>query len=141
MKRGPRPPSAAVSWPRPTVSVTGSSAIPTEASVPATTMRPSPLSGAMNPSPHGRFPNIPGSVSTPSSDIPSRPARSSVKSVPRGQVIRASRAPVRSLATSAERLAIWSKSPAIIRASMSSVTPGIVAPRAPASLAFLRATV
>src|SRR6478735_7779121 len=46
-----------------------------------------------------------------------------------------------SAATALERAAIVSKSTAITRASISPVTPGIVAPRAPASVARLRAVV
>ena len=62
-------------------------------------------------------------------------------SLPRGQLTCASSAAVSSSATRRERAAIAGKSHAISRASMSSVTPGSVAPRAPASLAALRARV
>ena len=62
-----------------------------------------------------------------------------MKSLPRGQVTRASSASPSSSATRRERSVISGKSHAISRASMSSVTPGSVAPRAPASLAALRA--
>ena len=114
---------------------------PTPAS-PRRRSSPSPPSGAMNPSPHGQVAEHPRpSVRTPSSEIPGRSWRSSVKSVPRGQPhVRRGR-PVQQLPRPpASAPAIASKSPAIIRASMSSVTPGIVAPRAPASLARRRAT-
>ncbi len=95
----------------------------------------------MKPSPAGRFPNAPGVVSAPSSAIPGRPVRSMVKSEPCGQVRWASSACVESSATRCERPAIRSKSTAITRASMSAVTPGSVAPRAPDSDARLRAGV
>ena len=65
----------------------------------------------------------------------------SVRSVPSGQVTCARVPASSSAATAPERAAIVSKSTAMTRASMSSVTPGIVAPRAPASVARLRALV
>jgi len=89
----------------------------------------------MKPSPQGRFPNAPGSVRFPSSGIPLRPVRSNVASVPSGQLTRAVVPAVSSLAIAFERAAIFSKSTAIARASISGVTPGIVAPRMPASVA------
>src|SRR4051812_29201170 len=104
-------------------------------------MVPSPFAGAMNPSPQGRLPNEPAAVRSPSSAMPWRPVRSSLRSVPRGHAIRASLALSSSSATACERLRMRSKSIAISRASMSVVTCGIVAPRAPASLARLRASV
>ena len=51
----------------------------------------------MKPSPQGRLPNAPGAVRSPSSAIPSRPVRSSRRSVPRGQVTCASPAAVEQL--------------------------------------------
>src|SRR3954447_18526971 len=102
---------------------------------------PVPFAGAMNPSPHGRLPKAPGAVRSPSSAMPWRPVRSSVRSVPRGHAILASLALSRSCATACERLFRRSKSIDMSRASMSAVTCGIVAPRAPASLARLRASV
>ena len=95
----------------------------------------------MNPSPHGRLPNALGPLRSPSSAIPVRPVRSIVKSEPRGQVKRASPALLSRSASARERRWSVAKSHAIRRASMSSVTPGSVAPRAPASLAALRARV
>ena len=95
----------------------------------------------MNASPHGRFPKLPGEVRSPSSAIPARPVRSKVASVPRGQVIRARLPAVNSSAAALDRLAIVSNPTAITRPSISAVTPGIVAPRAPASVACLRAAV
>src|ERR1019366_84358 len=137
---GPRPPSAATIRPPCTVNVAGCSDRPNRARE-AATILPSPPAGAMKPSPQGRFPNAPAAVRSPSSDRPVRPPRSSRKSDPRGHVSRASSASPSSAATAWERDAIRSKSIAIARASMSSVTPGSVAPRAPASVARLRAAV
>ena len=136
---GPSPPSAAVIRPADTVNVAGSLS-PSGARLVATSC-PSPLSGAMNPSPQGRLPKAPRRVRSPSSAMPSRPWSSSVRSVPRGQETTARSDCVSSSATARERWAILAKSTAITRASMSSVTPGIVAPRAPPSLARLRAVV
>ena len=69
---------------------------------------------------------------SPSSGMPWRPVRSSVEvRAARAASTRASSAPSSSAATARERAAIVSKSTAITRASMSVVTPGIVAPRAP----------
>ena len=70
------------------------------------TIVPSPPAGAMKPSPHGRFPKMPRAVRSPSSGMPSRPRRSSRRSVPRGQVTCASSASVRSCATAAQRRVI-----------------------------------
>ena len=95
----------------------------------------------MNPSPHGRLPNAPLAVSRPSSGSPVRPLRSMRKSDPRGQVKRASSASVSSWATAWLRRPRVSRSAVIRRASRSAVTPGSVAPRAPFSLAALRARV
>ena len=64
-----------------------------------------------------------------------------MKSVPRGQVMRARAGGSSSCGDGLRAARHRSKSTAITRASMSSVTPGIVAPRAPASLARLRAGV
>ena len=130
MNAGPSPPSAATIRPWATVSLAGSTLIPSGATLDATTV-PSPYAGAMNPSPQGRFPNAPGAPSSPSSEIPGRPSSASSRSVPRGHVTRARVPESSSAATVLDRAAIASKSTAITRASMSSVTPGIVAPRAP----------
>src|SRR4051812_17453978 len=105
------------------------------------TIRPSADSGEMKPSPHGRFPNARSPVRSPSSAMPGRLVRSSRRSLPRGQVMRASSAPSSRRASSAERRCSTSRSQAIRRASMSAVTPGSVAPRAPPSVAALRALV
>ena len=105
------------------------------------TITPSPPAGAMNPSPLGRLPNAPRAVRSPSSGMPWRPRRSSRRSVPRGQVTCASSPRSSRSATAWQRLASASKSTAMSRASMSAVMPGSVAPRAPASVAALRACV
>ena len=57
---------------------TGSESLPIPAIEPATTRVPSPVpsTGAMNPSPQGRLPNAPGSVSSPASGIALRGPRS-----------------------------------------------------------------
>src|SRR5215207_2054384 len=140
VQRAPQSPAASVRRPFSTVSRTRSSGRPSVASV-AARIVPWPASGEMKPSPHGRLPNAPSALRSPSSAIASRPPRSSVRSVPRGHVTCASSALVSSSATRRLRAAIVGKSHAMRRASMSSVTPGSVAPRAPASLAALRARV
>ena len=71
---GPRPDSAATIRPFSTVSRAGSSLRPSGARLEATIV-PSPLSGAMKPSPAGRLPNAPGAVRSPSSATPARPVR------------------------------------------------------------------
>ena len=83
MNREPRPPSAATIRPSATVSIAGSGLIPSGARLDATSV-PSPNAGAMNPSPHGRFPNAPRAARSPSSEIPGRPSSASLRSVPRG---------------------------------------------------------
>ena len=100
-----------------------------------------PSTGAMNPSPQGRFPKAPGSVSSPASGMPVRPSSPSLRSEPFGQVIRASDPAVSSSAIARPFLRSPSMSALITRASISSVTPGSVAIRAPASVAALRAAV
>ena len=95
----------------------------------------------MNPSPHGRFPNALRSVRTPASGIAVRPVRSRVRSEPFGQVIFASDAASRRFAISPPLRRSPSMSALITRASISSVAPGRVAIRVPASLARLRAAV
>ena len=102
---------------------------------------PSPPHGDAKPSPHGRFPNAPRAVRSPSSAIAGRPRRSKRMSVPRAHVRCAPSASRRRAATAWQRALIASKSALISRASRSAVTPGIVAPRAPPSLARLRAVV
>ena len=59
---------------------------------------PSPPAGAMKPSPQGRLPKAPGAERSPSSEMPSRPRRSSRRSEPRGQVRCASSASLEQLA-------------------------------------------
>ena len=110
---------------------------------PSTTSVPSPVpsTGAMKASPQGRLPKAPRSFSSPASTIAVRPSSPSRRSLPRGQVIRASaprveRARDRCAAPAQRRM-----SAPITRASISSVTPGIEATRAPASVAALRAAV
>jgi hypothetical protein len=73
-------------------------------------------------SPHGRLPNAPGALRSPSSVMPLRPLSSMVASVPRGQVIRARLPAVNSSATPLDRRAIASNSTAITRPSISAVT-------------------
>ena len=133
-------PEAEARWPSCTTSSTGSSGTP-KVAIELTTTRPSPPAGAMKASPQGRFPNAPRSRRSPSSEIATRPLSSRRRSVPSGHVTWACRASVRRSATARLRRAISSKSLPIRRASMSAVTPGIVAPRAPRSVAALRAVV
>ncbi len=136
---GPRPPR-----PRPACRPRASTrpARPTARVERDSSRRSGPLrAGAMNASPHGRLPNAPGAVRSPSSAMPLRPRSAMVAWVPCGQVIRATSPAVNSPAAVLDRRAILSKSTAITRPSISAVTPGIVAPRAPASVAFLRAVV
>ena len=87
---------------------------------------PSPPAGAMKPSPHGRLPNAPGAVRSPSSAMPSRPreVEAQVGAARAGDVrlvggARAGRRPPGCARAGA------SKSTAISRASMSAVTPGM----------------
>ncbi len=100
-----------------------------------------PSTGAMNPSPQGRFPKAPGWASSPASGMPVRPSRPILRSEPLGHVIRAPDPAVSSSAIARPFLRSASMSALIIRASMSSVTPGSVATRTPASVAALRAAV
>src|SRR3954447_16982230 len=132
---------ASVRWPFVSVSFAGWPLVRPIAAIERANIVPLPFAGAMKPSPHGRLPNAPGAVRRPPSAMPWRPLRSRLRSVPRGQAIFASVPFSSSSATACERLRRRSKSIAISRASMSVVTCGIVAPRAPASLARLRASV
>src|SRR3954447_4847769 len=132
---------ASVRWPFVSVSFAGWPVARPIAAIERAYIVPVPFAGAMNPSPHGRLPNAPGAVRSPSSAMPWRPLRSRLRSVPRGHAIFASVPLSSSSAIACERLFRRSKSIAISRASMSVVTCGIVAPRAPASLARLRASV
>ncbi len=95
----------------------------------------------MKPSPQGRLPKAPRPVSSPASGIAVRPSSPSRRSLPRAQVIRASAPESSAAATAAPRRRSSSISALITRASISSVTPGRVATRTPASLATLRAAV
>ncbi len=117
--------------------------MPTPAIEPSTTSVPSPVpsSGAMKPSPQGRLPKAPRAVSSPASGIAVRPSSPSRRSLPLAQVIRASEPASSAAATAAPRRRSSAMSALITRASISSVTPGRVAIRTPASLAALRAAV
>ena len=108
---------------------------------PSITRVPSPPAGEMNASPQGRLPNAPGSVRSPASGIAGRPERSRRRSVPLSSVTRASEARSSASATACPFRRSPSMSALITRASMSSVTPGRVAQRAPASVALFRAAV
>ncbi len=114
-----------------------------EAIVPSTTSVPAalPSMGAMKPSPHGRLPNAPGAVKSPASGIASRLPSPSSRSEPFAHVTRASPPAVRMAAIAAPLRRRPSMSADITRASISSVAPGRVAIRAPASVAVFRATV
>src|SRR5579875_486673 len=101
----------------------------------------SALRGEMNASPHGKFPNAPGLVNRPSSAIASRPLRSKTMLDPSGQDNSALSAALSRSATRRDRRARPPRSPFISRPNMSAVTPGRVAPRAPATVAALRACV
>ncbi len=90
-----------------------------------------PSTGAMKPSPAGRFPKAPGSVSSPASGIAARPSSPSRRSLPFGHVIRASEAAVSASAIAWPLRRSASMSALITRASISSVTPGSVAIRTP----------
>ena len=103
---------------------------PDRAIEPSTTSTPSPPAGEMKPSPHGRFPNAPGSVSSPASGIAARPAEVEAK-------VGAVRAGDARLARGVERLGDRVRpsaaAPPCRRSSRgpacSSVTPGSVAAR------------
>ena len=84
---------------------------------------PQPFAGGMNPSPQGRFPKAPVSVSSPASGIAVRPLRSRCRSLPFGQVITASEAASMRSATAAPLRRSSAMSALITRASISSVTP------------------
>src|SRR5882757_1792214 len=139
----PSSPVAPIRWPPSTVSRTGDSTSPTAAIEPSTTRVPSavPSTGAMNPSPQGRLPKAPLAESSPASTIPSRPSIEKLRSLPLRQVIRTCEPWFSALTIAQPRRRISSRSPFISRASISSVTPGRVAIRTPASLAALRAAV
>ncbi len=111
--------------------------------MPSTTSVPSPASwrGEIKPSPHGRLPKAPGAERSPSSEIAVRPARTSRRSLPFGQVIRTSSASERIFATARPRRLSSAMSASITRPRMSSVTCGSVPIRAPASHASRRAAV
>ena len=100
---------------------------PTSAIEPSTTSVPSavPSTGAMKPSPQGRLPKAPRLPSSPASTIASRPSRPSRRSLPWGQVMRASAPPLRAgddrpAAAARPRRGRWSSA----GVSISSVTPG-----------------
>ena len=122
-----------------------SSGMPTPAIVPSTTSVPSPVpsTGAMKPSPQGRLPKAPRRGQLAGVGDRRRGPRARAAGRCRcGQVIRASAPPLSSVGDRAGRLRRSpSMSALITRASISSVTPGRVAIRAPASLAALRAAV
>ena len=91
MNWGPSPSSGRDdAGPPPTVSLAGSTLIPSGARLEATIV-PSPLSGAMNPSPQGRLPNAPGAAQVTVVGDPGAAGQLELKSVPRGQVTRAAR--------------------------------------------------
>ncbi len=80
----PEPPAAATILPPSRVNTAGSSDGPSGGRL-AATIRPSPRRCAMNASPHGRLPNAPGAVSSPSSAMPLGSRSAMVASVPRAQ--------------------------------------------------------
>ena len=125
------------------MSSTGSATAPIAAIVPSTTRVPRalPSTGAMNPSPQGRLPKAPGALSSPASAIASRSPSPSRRSEPFAQVIRASAPALSSAAIAPPLRRRPSMSALITRASISSVAPGRVATRTPASVAARRAAV
>ena len=142
MKRHPLPPRAEVRWPPSTTSSTGSSTRPTPAIEPSTTRVPLPSAGEMKPSPQGRLPKAPllGQLARVGDRLAARELQPEVGAVRVGDagLRSARRAPP-------PRRAPCAAAPPCRRSSRgracSSVAPGIVAPRAPASVARLRAAV
>ena len=96
----------------------------------------------MKPSPQGRLPKAPRVPSSPASTIamPALEAEPQVAAVAAGDP-RLGAAVEQRATTAQPRRRISSRSPVISRASISSVTPGRVPIRTPASLAALRAAV
>jgi hypothetical protein len=110
---------------------------------PSKTIRPCvrPSTGAMKPSPAGRLPKLPGALRSPSSAIPERPSIERTTSVPPSLVTRTSDPEVRASATACARRATSAASARIVRASISTLTRGMLATRAPCSQAARRAAV